>query len=152
MVVAEFLRRAGESVACAVENADSGLMLYLQDSMSVMLFRLAEALVRTFPAVKSNSQATIVLYLTTIYRACNAAKKGDEHNCCAYISRYYKACIRALSLNLSGPPSRAPSPGPAGNVRNGGDVKAENGNDATFNPFASAEMVSHALTRCQAGS
>lgn len=65
MVIAEFLRRAGELVVVAVENAESGLMLKLQDSMSVMLFKLAEALAKAFVCVKVPDQATIINYLTT---------------------------------------------------------------------------------------
>lgn len=64
LILAEYLSRAAELVACTVEIADTGLLRFLQDTIAVSLYKFIEFLSKLFPLVGPANQHTIASWMT----------------------------------------------------------------------------------------
>ncbi|GAA6016600.1 hypothetical protein JCM11491_006010 [Sporobolomyces phaffii] len=114
VILSFFLSRCGSLVDCFEDltAGESPVFLMMQDNISIQLMGFGEMLGKLFPQVSPSVQATIVDYLTRIYRASTAAARGDSENIPAYVSRFFRAILRSIHpiALRSVPPTRPSSP------------------------------------------
>ncbi|KAK4054641.1 hypothetical protein OIO90_003453 [Microbotryomycetes sp. JL221] len=96
---------------CAIV-VTSGALDRIQDITSFMIYRSAQGLVAFFPILSFNHQASVMTMLKTVYQACSDATGllSDDTRPAAYLQRFLRVVIRALTIQKSGPPTRSATP------------------------------------------
>ncbi|GAA6059514.1 hypothetical protein JCM10212_006012 [Sporobolomyces blumeae] len=142
LVLASVISRCGQLVECFEDltAGSSPVFIYAQDVLSVSLMSVGEMLGKLFPQVGPAVQTTIVDYIYRIYNASASAAAGNPDSVPAYVSRFYRAVLRAIHPHAFGssPPTRAASP--RGGTTGAGETVAGQGTVASSSSSSSNAM------------
>ncbi|KAK4054238.1 hypothetical protein OIV83_001264 [Microbotryomycetes sp. JL201] len=105
-----YLESVADTFDICITSLESGSLDRVQDVFAVLLFRTAQSLAKLFPTVSFVHQTSIMTMLKCVYEACSKAAKGDDGCTAAYLKRFVRLVIRALTVNTSFPSSRDQTP------------------------------------------
>ncbi|KAM0789471.1 hypothetical protein ACM66B_000291 [Microbotryomycetes sp. NB124-2] len=105
-----YLESVADTFDVCITSIERGSLDRVQDIFAVLLFRTAQSLAKLFPTVSFVHQTSIMTMLKSVYEACSKAAKGDDACASAYLKRFVRLVIRALTVNKSFPSSRAATP------------------------------------------
>ncbi|GAA5990717.1 hypothetical protein JCM10908_003202 [Rhodotorula pacifica] len=134
VILADAIVQAGEMVASFEEAADT-ILLYVQDTIALMMLGFGEWIGRIFRHVGTSYQTTLVRYLTQVWRAATRAQTEHGGEAGGFIARFFRGALRALHPEGL-PMTRPPSPGVSlGSSRAAGQANGENGVVQATCPF-----------------
>lgn len=118
-LLAKWVVSSGAFVDALEIVARHGYIQYWQDTLGIALYSMGEFSVKIFPKVYPATQKAIVGWMERIYRACELCADGQTESTAAFISRFFRLCLRAVCT-----PNTSPEDGNANSARQANNMQS----------------------------